>query len=397
LYLLIARPRFEGPYWLLSESLLKGGSLSLGGVKTTEFEPGYPLFLAALRVIAHDHIVVIQLGQVAVSCAGAILLYRLVNVLTGRSRVATISVVLYAADLLLIKQAVAESPFALVTPMLIAFAYAFVTTTTTAGAAAVGVVLGALALTRTMTLPLVGCTAVLLLAETRPRAALASTLVALLFAVPLALCTHAVNGAWLPTRSGLNLFVANSPNTSALIPEDDADVLERFADDVVARARTGLPQDSTPSERDADSILRRQAVAYMRGQPLRTLRDKGWNVFHYFWPPLVPYYVKGPDMRVTVSLTGEMTVENHVRRPLVEVVAYSASYSVVLAFALAGFFLRRHALRRDAVLLCIMMTFVAVHTVYFPATRYRAPVSVVLIVYASVALDWLGWRDTVES
>ena len=130
--------------------------------------------------------------------------------------------------------------------------------------------------------------------------------------------------------------------------------------------------------------------------PFRTFQNKAWNVFHYFWPPLVPYYVKGPEMRVVVTPTGDITVENHVRRPLVEIISYSASYSFVLAGAIVGIFLRRRALRRDAVLWCVMMTFVAVHTLYFPATRYRAPVSFVLIVYASVALERLWRREAVE-
>lgn len=393
LYLLTSRLPFDGPYWLLSESLLRDGSLTLGGIKTTDFEPVYPFFLAVSRFIARDHILVVQMFQVAVSSTGAILLHRLVRILTGRSEVAVISAFLYAVDPLLIKQAVGESPFVIVTTLLIAFAYAFVATTTTVGAAGVGVALGMCVLTRTMTLPLVGCSAVLLLADRRPRAAIAATLTALLVIVPLPLRNHAVNGSWWPTRSGLNLFIANSPYTSMLVPHDDADVLERFADDVIAREMGHVSADSPEFQREADAILRRHALIYMSEQdPLRTLRDKAWNVFHYFWPPLVPYYVKGPQMRVVVTPTGDIAVENHVRRPLIEIIGYSASYSFVLTSAIVGIFLRRRALRRDAVLWCVMMTFVAVHTLYFPATRYRAPVSFVLIVYASVALERLGRR-----
>jgi hypothetical protein len=396
-YLLLARPNFDGPYWLLSESLLKDGSLALGGVKTTDFEAGYPWFLAVLRLLSRNHVFIVQLIQIAVSAVGAILLYRLVKALTGSAQAAIISAVLYAADPLLVKQAVGESPFVLVTPLLIAFAYAFVATKTTVGAAGIGMILGVLVMIRTMTLPLVACAVVLLLADRRPRAAVATLLIALLVIVPLALRPDAVNGPWWPTRSGLNLFLGNSPYTSALIPQDDADVLEPFAETVVASEQRRLFGNSPPSERDADSILRRRALAYIREQPLRAIQDKAWNVFHSFWPPLVPYYLKGANMRVSVSPSGEITVENHVRRPLVEVVAYSASYSLVLAAALVGLFVRRHLLRRDAVLLCIMMTFVAVHAVYFPATRYRGPVSVVLIIYASVAFDRLGSRQILGS
>ena len=96
-----------------------------------------------------------------------------------------------------------------------------------------------------------------------------------------------------------------------------------------------------------------------------------------------------------------MIVENPRPRPRIEVLAYSAFYTPVLLAALIGIYLRRRdLLRRDAVLWCVIGTFAAIHALYFPATRYRAPVEFVLLFYAAApanelfrrallpALDW---------
>ena len=79
---------------------------------------------------------------------------------------------------------------------------------------------------------------------------------------------------------------------------------------------------------------------------------------------------------------------NAVARSRVETVSYSVFYAVVLAAAVAGIFARRRALLRDdAMLIWILGTFALIHAVYFPATRYRAPVTFILLFYAAVALD----------
>jgi hypothetical protein len=52
------------------------------------------------------------------------------------------------------------------------------------------------------------------------------TLIASLgFVFRLVLCNQSVNGSRLPTRSGMNLYLGNSPYTSMLLPGDDPDVL----------------------------------------------------------------------------------------------------------------------------------------------------------------------------
>jgi len=387
-YLLIVRPPFAGPYWLLSEELLRRGSLGFSGVRTTDFEPVYPMLLAAARGVARHNVLGVQLIQIAVSSAGALLIYRLGQALTGSARIASLGAVLYAGDLLLIKQSVGQSPFVLVTTLMLAFAYLFVTAATTTRAIGAGLMLGLLVVARTMTAPLVGAVAVILAGQGRPRAAAAATVAALALILPWSARNYTLNESWWPTRSGLNLFIGSLPVAATLVPDHDIDLLEPLADAVIAEDLRRPIDDSPESMREIDRVLTRRAISNVSRDPQRALAGRAWNLVHYFWPPLVPRYLEGPDTRAVEDADGGVVVVNAVSRPRVEVVAYSASYTVVLVAAIAGAVARRRfLLRRDAILTCILVTFALTHAVYFPATRYRAPVMFILVLYAAVAFD----------
>lgn len=386
-YLLYARPEFDdGVYWAMADSLLRDGSLAIAGTRTTDFEPLYPLFLALARAIARNSPAIVQIMQVAVASLGSLYLYRLAESLTGQRQVAVISGVLFSLDPLLVRQAALQNESALTTTLLIGFACGFVTSKTAADAGLAGLWLGAVILSRTMALPLVIAAAGVLIFDRRFRAAVALAGVALLMLTPLVVRNHAVNGSWLPTRSGLNLFVGNSPYSAALLPEDDVDLLIPVAVAVVARERPDLSPDAPDYGRVSDAILTRYAHSYIKDDPGRAIAQRFLNVGYFFsiWP--VPYRIIGDDSRLTIR-EGKAIVENARVRPIAEVVIYSASHTLVLAGATIGLYLRRAALRRDVLLWCVVGTFVAVHAIYFPATRYRAPVTFVLLFYAAVAFD----------
>ena len=390
-YLLVARQPFESVYWALSDSLLRHGSLAVDGVRLTDYEPLYPLFLAVSRVLVRDGVFAVQVLQVAVASTGAVCLYRLAHALTGRPRLAVISAVLYAGSPLLIRQAAQPSDLALVTTLLIAFSLCFVTAATTGGAALAGVWLGLVVLTRTTMSPLLALGAAVFVRDRRPRAALAFSLATLIVVCPLPIRNHLVNGSWWPTRSGLSLYIGNSPYTAALLPDQDLDILQADALALVERERPDLSADAREHAQVVDALLTRRALAYMAEQPFRTLGQKLRNVLYLFSPRLVPFQVATPETRVVVGPAGGIRVEHSEPRPLAEVMAYAASQSFVLVCAIAGIYLRRRDLRRDVMLWCVVATVVAVHAVYFPATRYTAPMAFVLLFYAAVALDrWSG-------
>lgn len=386
-------PFEKSAYWGLASSLLLNGSLVDGGNRVTDFEPLYPIFLAATRLLTGDSALIAQMVQAVTASIGTIYLYLLADVLTGRRQIAVIAALLYALDPLLIRQAAAPAESALITTLLIAFTYYFVAGATTAKMALAGTALGLVVLTRMMTLPLAGFAAALLITHRRFRAALALALPLFVLLLPFLIRNWSVNGSLWPTRSGLNLYIGNSPYTAALLPDYDLDILQEQAAVIV------LPfsRDSPDFSRAADELLARHALDYIREDPVRSLRHKALNALYFFSPRLVPYYLAGPDTRIVTNQSGHVVVENAERRPAVEHVAYSAFYAPVFLAALAGIYVRRRNLRRDAILWCVVANFVVIYTLYFPATRYRGPMEFVLLLYAAVALEFLLQRWTATS
>ena len=389
LYLAIAPPGHAGVYWDLSTSLLERGTLTAGGVTTTEYEPLYPLFLAAARWLTLDHVRLVQALQSIVGAAGAVLLLWLGEALTDRPHVGIVAAGLYAVDPLLVRHAADATESTLVLVLLLASTYIFATARTTARTLAAGILIGLLAVARTMTLPFAALAAILMAADRRPARALALALTALLVASPFALRNYRLDGRWLPTRSGVNLFVGNSEYSSGLLPAYSPDILQPYADAIVASERPDLAAGSPEQQAGKDDLLARRAWDEMRRHPGRTLWLKLRNVGYFFSPRLVPSRLLLPETRIHLETGGQFIVENSPPRPLVDEIVYTVSYGGELLLACAGVYLRRRALRRDAILWIALGTFAAVYAVYFPATRYRAPVSFVLLFYAAVALE--GW------
>lgn len=355
-------------YRALADSLLHDGSLSVAGHLTTQFEPLYPLFLATARFVVREPTLV-DLLQIAVASFGAVLLARLTLTLTRDSRAAIVAALLYAIDPLLVREAVGHSESALFTTLLIAFTNAAVSAQPPIGFAVAGAWLGLALLTRTTALPLLLLTPAWFIVRGRPRPAAALGLAALVVVLPLPLRNHAINGAWWPTRSGVNLFIGNSPRTAELLPRDDLDGLQVDADRVVHERVPNVDTlPATTAERVVDATLTREAIAFMTADPLRTIRQKILNAGYVFSPWIIPYRQDGQS------------------RPFVDVAAYAMFSTLMTIGAIAGVYLRRRRLNDDSVLWWVLLTVVVVNIIYVPATRYRAPIEFVLAFYTAAAL-----------
>jgi hypothetical protein len=276
---------------------------------------------------------------------------------------------------------------ALMTTLLIAFAAEFVMAATPRRAARAGVWLGLAVLTRAMALPLIALAAAIYWWNGARRSAAALVATALLVIAPYAMRNYALNGALLPTRSGLNLFISNSEYTASIFPDYGPDILGDYARSVLdPSARTPGPE-SPALERERDAAWTGLALQEMRRHPLRTAGLKARNVLYFFSPRLVPYHEPTDATRILLGQNGRFTVEHSPPRRIMHQVLYAVSYTPVLVLAVAGVWLRRRDIGRDAILWCVGVTFVAAHAVYFPTTRYRVPMEFVLLFYASVALD----------
>jgi hypothetical protein len=385
-YLFIFHPSFETVYWALSTGLLHDCSLAVDGNFITDFEPFYPVFLALTRWLFGDHALIVQVFQTLIASLGSVFLLRLAQLLTSSTMVAVTSALLFAVDPLLVKQASGASELALATAMVLAFAYCFTGATTIIGMSLTGGLLGVLILTRSMTLPIVLCAISILAIERRRKAAIACAVGVLVVVAPLVLRNQSVNGSWLPTRSGMNLYLGNSPYTAMLLPGDDPDVLQEYVWTFVENKLPNLPSGSPAFNRAADELLTGLALKFAVEHPLETLGQKGLNILYFFSPWLVPLRPASAETRAVIDRSGRLVVENARRRSFMEIASYFAFTMVLLPAASVGFCMRRHDWRRDAILWSIAAVLVLVHVVYFPATRYRAPMEFVLLFYAAVGL-----------
>jgi 4-amino-4-deoxy-L-arabinose transferase-like glycosyltransferase len=391
-YLFIFLPPFESVYWNLSSSLVHSRSFSLNGISAADYEPLYPMFLTLIRFLAGDWDLAVQAGQALVASLGGIYVYLLARAITDREATSVIAASLYAVDPLLVRQAAQASDLALVTLLLVAFAYYFVAATRMVHMGRAGIVLGLVILTRTMMLPLVLLGAAVLVVHQRVRGALVFTATVVILVLPLVVRSRVVNGSWAPTRSGLNLYIGNSPFTAAVVPDYDVDILQEQAAAQIHAELLDVPDTSPKYSSAASALLTKHAVDYMTKNAMDNLRQKALTILYFFSPRLLPFYIAGPDTRA-IYRGGQVVVVNAYARPAIEPIAYSVFYTPVLLAAACGVYLSRGNLSRAAILWCIVATVVAVHSLYFPATRYRAPMEFVLLLYASVALDRLVERS----
>jgi hypothetical protein len=242
-------------------------------------------------------------------------------------------------------------------------------------------------LTRMMALPVLPLAAAIEWRTRGWRAAAALTLTALVVIAPYAVRNYMLNGAILPTRSGINLFISNSEHTANVFPDYGPDILEGYAASVV-ESRGAVPGPPTPAlERAYDAFWTRYAMEEIRRHPWRTAGLKVRNVFYFYSPRLVPYHEPTPETTIQFGENGTFTVEHSPPRRAFDQIVYAISYTPVLGLALAGVWLRRRELSRDGILWCVVAIFVVAHAVYFPTTRYRVPIEFVLLFYAAVALD----------
>ena len=267
IYLFVYHPPLESYYLGLADNLLDTGVLGFDGMPSTAFEPVYPFFLATGRLMFGEHTVAIQLLQVCVAAAGAVLLYDLALELSASRRVATGAAALFALHPLLIRQASAASDLAVTTTLLIGFALAFVRIRDARSAAAAGLTLGMTVLTRSMVLPVLVFAAGLLAAKRRRREAAVLTIATAALVTPMATRNYALSGSPWPGRSGINLYIGNSPYTAALLPTYDLDLLQPKAYEQFVRARPDIADGHREFEAQFERFLTRQAIAHMVENP----------------------------------------------------------------------------------------------------------------------------------
>ena len=386
-HLLVARPSFDLYHWSVADVLLQQGIIGDEQGPSTEFDPLYPVFLAFGRLVLGDHPMPIQALQIAVDSLGAPLLYRLTEILSGRRRAALLAATLYACYPLLIHHSVIGDVGSLLSVLLMAFACMAVSATSPRRATMAGVCLGLAVLTRVTVMPIVILAALVLVRTHGVRSALVFALTAAAIVSPWTIRNYSVNGALAPTRVGVSFLHGNSRYAAALLPKYNTDLLGDYLTTVAAKRRPDLLHRSAAAE--LDEYYGRLGWQEATARPAATASLWLAKAVYFFWPRLVPSHVRTPDSRITLLEDDAVRVDNSPPRPVQEEIAYTVSYGLVAAAAVAGVWRRRSLLGRDLVLWSIACTFVAAAVMYLPATRLRVPMEFVLLFYAAVAFDAL--------
>jgi hypothetical protein len=384
-YLIWWPPAERNYFWELADSILTRGSYELGGLPDTSIEPGYPALLAALRRLTSDRDRLTAVALAAAAAAAGPLIFALGRRLTGRQEVGVVAALLYAVHPYLVRQASAYQSLTLTLILLVVSAHAFLRMDEGGSAIPLGAALGATVLTNASMGALLAGTTILLALERRPLRAAAVLATGVLVLLPWHVRSHRVDGSWMPSRAGENLFVSTFEHSRDLLPGYDVDLVVGAAFASIAPEVAALNSPREHAARTADRLLRDRALDYARRHPWDVLFVKARNAIYVFAPRLVPFHGKS-DATVARIENGRLRVDGVVRRPLYQEVAYSAMASALLVLAAIGLHRRRHHRRRDRFLLLILATFTVVHAVFFPTTRLVSPMFFVLMFYAGNAV-----------
>src|SRR5262245_27913803 len=232
----VTRPDFTGLYADLADHILRTGALGFGGHPRTDYDALYPLFLAAMKSIAPAALFA-QSVQATIAAAGAVSAYGLAHALTDDRRAAVCAAALYAVYPALVWHAIDASDVALTTTLLVTFAWACARSTPSRGAMLAGFCLGLLVLTRIATFPLVVLVPAVYGWRRHVRYAAVLALAAGITILPYSIRNYRLNGSLLPTRSGWNLVIGNSPYD--VVPEYGPDVLHPYVETILHAE--GLP------------------------------------------------------------------------------------------------------------------------------------------------------------
>ncbi len=266
---------------------------------------------------------------------------------------------LFAGYPMLVRHAATVGDSSLTTVLLVGFAGAAVSIAGVASAAIAGVWLGLSVLSRAMVLPLIALVGAVLVRRGQARDAAVVAGVAMLLVLPWWIRNHRANGSWWPTRSGINLFIGNSPYTAALLPDYDLDLLEPVAYELATTARPDIVPGSADYIPRIDAYLTSAAIEHMKASPVRTITEKLANAGYFLSPRLIPLYVSGPETRVTLAPPDKVVVEAPVTRPRIEVIGHTLAASFVMLAAVVGIYMRRHVLVAGLCAVAIACVFVA--------------------------------------
>ncbi len=376
----------QSQYWRLSSGLVHYGTLGDGRYPETFMEPLYPLFLAAARVLTSDSLFLTMLCQILLASLGAVYLYKLSLELSGKKTVAYLAVLFYSFYPYLIYQSVMLVETSIFMTLLIVSCYFYLKSEYPGigYSCKTGIAFGLTLLTRMAAMPIVALSVMFLLFKKKYIKAFTISFVTVSILLPFGVRNYRLQHAFLPTRGGRNLFNGNCIYASQIIPRYSVDFVDSYASQLLTKEEPHLKRSD---EKAVDQFFLKKAVQFIKENPWLSLRQKFLNVIYIFFPRIVPFHPVDYAMRVTLGPGGIVTVEKAPTRKILAELSYSIPYSFLLITAIVGVYFRRRNLSRDFILGAVVLSFAAVYSIFWPATRYRLPMDFVLMFYSAVAVD----------
>ncbi len=370
-------------YWDLSGEILRSGSLGPYGGQTTRIEPLYPAFLALCRLVTADKLFGVMLFQIALCGAGCVFLYKLCELLSNK-RTAAIAVLLFSFYPYLIRQQISLIEVSLVTTLLIMGAYFYSRMNGVKDLFYCAISFGLAVLARVALLPIGLLALGAVFFKKRLRDGFILLLISTVIILPFFLKNYFLDGSFLTSRAGYDLYKGNNLYSGQLLPSYSLDVLTPYLYSELEKEKPGL---LNANENRIDRYFFGKAVQFAEQNKAKTLKLKLLNILYFFHLRVVPFHPFNLDSQFVVSKNGEIHVENvSARNPIAEG-THVLFYGFILLAALVGIILRRKEWRKDLILYFILASFTFVHSVYWPATRYRISMDFVLIFFAAFTVD----------
>ena len=366
--------------------------LDTGAFQTAFRPPIYPLFLAVMMYLFGEQWETAAVIVQAILSAGVgVLIYRFAARLAHSERAGIVAALLYVSNALYQFEATAKRETTLFTLFFLLFFWAALFIRKPSTKYIVLALTAALALLlRPNAVALLPVGAVILFLDIRkggfsPTVLLFPILLFLALIVPWQLFVRGVTGSYPLTtsaNSGQVLWKGNHEHLLAVWPSADIDLIEGE----MTKGIGGV--NITTAE--GDRLLKEQAVAFIKAQPVLALRLAAAKAALFFAPFPIPY---GDGELVYHNGTPSFT-EFRYRNKLL--LAGSTLHSIILIFGAFGFMAtawRGSEEQRLAATMAIIVTLVllAVHTLSYPESRYRWPLDILWTVIAAEFLARRFW------
>lgn len=379
-------------YWNLSTGLLRFGTFGYAGERVTNVEPGYPILLAVLRLLTRDQLFWVLTGQIILTSFGAVLIFELLRKFRIQKSLSILGALLYSFYPYLIGQASSVIEVSILSTLLILNSVCYLQAWQHKKgfyALVCGLSFLATIYIRMMVLPAVAASVLVFLFHGRWKTFAYVTFICVLGLLPWFLRNAHIDGSFIPPRSGWNLIQGNCPYSDRIIPSYNPDLLGSYVTKLLEKERPDLvtAPDRESLGREVDDFLSAKSFQFMRENPWETVWLRLKFAFYLFYPRIVPFYSMDESTHIEWIGDRDFRVVGIPDRGFWRETAHSLAYGFILFMGIFGMLKRRKITPEESFFYFLLINFTLVYAFYWPATRLRAPIDFIFMIYTAFALE----------